>query len=233
MKTSNIIIIALASFIVAGMLILFVDAKLHIKNLKTNVSYKEFVLPAFSVIVAEKGSNLHLDQSDSTFIKVEYLKDKPVPKKMYKVSNDTLYVYGGLRTFVKCPIITSFIGNKPFWVGLNGFKQVHFLSIKMYGGKLNFNANKSKHNLKNDIQKLVNLEVIANDSAYLNIKNLKLQNLSIALNNAQIEMNCPSKNATLKLENYARMSCYNNFENLTVQKDTSSVFGTNQFPYNR
>jgi hypothetical protein len=230
MKTSNIIIIAFATFIVAGMLILFVDAKQHKKNLVSNVSFKEFELPAFSVVVAEKGSDVHLDLSDSTFIKVEYLKDKPVPKKIYKVSNDTLYVYGGLRTFVKCPNFTSFIGNKPFWVGLKNFLP-DTLAIRMNSGRLNFNTydfTKTKAN-----QKPMNLSVFATDSAYLNIRNLQLQNVSIKLNNANIDIICPSKYASLKLENKARIDCFDSFENLTVQKDTSSVFRVEENRYIR
>lgn len=219
MKTSNKIIIAFASFIVAGMLILFADAKQHQKKQKAAITFKEYALPAFSVVVAEKGSDIHFDKSDSTFIKVEYLKEKTTPKKLYEVKNDTLYVYGGLRTFVKCPNFKSLIGNKPFWVGLKNFLP-DTLTIRIYGGRLNFNTydfTKTKA-----IQKPINLSVLATDSAYLNIKNLQLQNLTIALNNANIDISCPTKNARIKLENKANVDCYDNFENLTIQKDTSS-----------
>ena len=230
MKTSNIIIIAFATFILAGMLILFVDSKQHKKKQKDAISFKEYALPAFSVVVAEKGSDVHFDKSDSTFIKVEYLREKTTPKKLYEVKNDTLYVYGGLRTFVKCPNFKSIIGNKPFWVGLKNFLP-DTLTIKINGGRLNFNTydfTKTKVN-----QKPINLSVFATDSAYLNIQNLYLQDLSITLNNANIDISCPSKYASLKLENKARIDCFDSFENLIIQKDTSSVFRVEENRYSR
>ena len=82
MKTSNIIIIAFATFVLVGVLILFVDAKQHKTKNDNNFSYKEFSLPAFSVVVAEKGSDLHVDQSDSR--KTSYAKTIPLN---YNLSN--------------------------------------------------------------------------------------------------------------------------------------------------
>lgn len=232
MKTSNLIIIAFATFILAGMLVLFVDSKQYKKKQKDAITFKEYTLPSFSVVVAEKGSDVHFDMSDSTCIKVEYLKEKTTPKILFEVKNDTLYVFGGLRTFVKCPNFTSFIGNKAHWIGLNGFEP-DSLRLKMVGGILNFNTKKTKFTIKNGIQKLGMLSVLATDSAYLNIKNLYLQDLSITLNNANIDVSCPSKNATIKLENKARVDCFDNFENITVQKDTSSTFLVVDNRYNR
>jgi hypothetical protein len=228
MKTSNIIIIAFGLFILTGMLILFADGKNHYINTKNNFTYKEFALPAFSVIVAENGSDVHVDQSDSTLIKVEYNKTKATPTKLYEIKNDTLHVYSGLRMFVKCPAINALVGNKPYWLGVNGFEP-DTLSIKMYGGKLNFNTDKTKFTIENGTRKLVNLNLIARDSASIKIRNSEIQHLSVAVNNAEIDIDCPAKNVTIKLENKAVLLGKDKFEQLTVQKDTSSVFKVTDF----
>src|ERR1035437_4684303 len=102
MKTSNIIITAFAILIVGVMLFLFADSKKHKEEEKNKISYKEYPLPSFKVIVAEEASDIHIDPSDSTMIKVDYIKDKKTPTKLYEVKNDTLHVDGGLRMFVKC-----------------------------------------------------------------------------------------------------------------------------------
>jgi hypothetical protein len=149
MKTSNIIRIAFATFILGGILILFVDGKKNRNSNNNNFNnkqnnyteedgnfrYKEFPLQEFSVVVAEKGSNLHLDQSDSRIIKVQYDINKPTPAKLYEITNDTLHIYKGLKLFVKCKNITAIIGNKPLWVGVNNFTP-DSMTLKMSGGVL-------------------------------------------------------------------------------------------------
>ena len=72
MKTSNIIITAFAIFITGTIFFLFADSQRYVEDVKNNVSYKEFTLSAFSVIVAERGSDVHIDHSDSTLMTVSY-----------------------------------------------------------------------------------------------------------------------------------------------------------------
>lgn len=218
MKTSNIIIIAFATFILAGMLILFVDAKQFQKKQKAAITFKEFALPAFSVVVAEKGSDVHLDQSDSTYIKVEYLKDKPVTKKMYKVSNDTLYVYGGLRTFVKCSKLKAIRANKPFWMGVSQFK-LDSLHIKICSGSLNFYANDS---IKTEIKKLV---INASDSANINTSNIKVENFVLNAKDKTIcEMYGKFKHVYAKLSNNSTLFFNSNPQSIKFERDTTSGF---------
>ena len=58
MKTSNIIITAFAILIVGGMLFLFADSIKHKDEEKNKISYKEYPLPSFKVIVAEEASDI-------------------------------------------------------------------------------------------------------------------------------------------------------------------------------
>jgi len=223
MKTSNIIIIAFAAFIISGMLFLFIDAKKHKKEVENNISFKEFPLATFSVIVAEKGSDLHIDWSDSTVVKVEYLKDKKTPSKIYEVVNDTLRVYGGLRTFVKCKKIATIIGNKPFWVGVNNFTP-DSLTIRMNGGSLYYDKDRGNKDEKLD-QKTFNLGIIANDSAYVEINNNKLHNLSVMSDNAKVRNNCNVNIANIRLLDGAKFSTIDRIDILLVKKDISCQVG--------
>ena len=219
MKTSNIIITAFAILIVSGMLFLFIDAKDHKKKMENNFTYKEFPLSAFKVVVAEKGSDLHIDRSDSTIIKVEFAIDKKTPSKLYKVSNDTLYVYGGLRMFVKCKNISAIIGNNPFWVGVFNIN-TDSLTIRMNGGKFVFNIYNVKNRTIN--QNIFNIGIIANDSARIEIRNAILNNLTLRSDNAVIINYCNTKHLNAKLKNKARIFNLNHIETLIVEKDTTS-----------
>ncbi len=231
MKTSNIIILAFVIFIVSGMLFLFIDAKEHKKKVENNIKFKEFPLPAFSVIVAEKGSDLHINQSDSTNVKIEYVKDKKTPSKIYEVVNDTLHIYGGLRTFVKCKQITQIIGNNPIWVGVNDFAP-DSLTIKINGGKFHFNTNRGINEHRKYNQKEFNLGIIANDSALIVIDNARFLRLSIKSDNAKIINNCCVKYANATLSNKAEFLSLDKIENLVVEKDsTCQVRISNQNVY--
>jgi hypothetical protein len=230
MKTSNIIIIAFATFIIGGMLFLFTDAKRHKEVPKIETSFKEFALPSFSVVVAEKGADVHIDQSDSTIVKIEYLKDKKTPSKIYEVVNDTLHIYGGLRTFVKCKKITAIIGNKPFWVGVNNFTP-DSMTIRMNGGQLIYNRNRSDKS-KRFNQKIFNLRIIANDSAHVVIDDAKIHNLSVKSDNSKIINNCYVNSVNTTLSNKSEFISLDKIRNLVVEKDsTCQVRITNQNVY--
>jgi len=219
MKTSNIIITAFAILIVSSMLFLFIDAKDHKKKMENNFTYKEYPLHSFKVVVAEKGSDLHIDRSESTIIKIEFAKDKKKPSKLYKVSNDTLYVYGGLKMFVTCKNVTAIIGNKPFWVGVNNFAP-DSLTIRMNGGQLAFNVYVEKTYKIN--QKLINLGIIANDSASIEIKNAILNNLTVRSDNAVVTNFCNIKRLNAKLINKAGFISLDSIESSIIKKDISS-----------
>jgi len=219
MKTSNIIIIAFVIFIIGGMLFLFVDSKKHKEDAKNNILFKKFALPAFSVVVAEKGSNFRIERSNSMSIKVEYSKNTILPKNLYTVINDTLHIYCGLWISVKCKQITAIIGNNPAWVSVSNFTP-DSLTIKMNGGKLNYNVYRSNKETKFN-QKLFNLDIIANDSARIVIDNARFLRLSIKSDNAKIINNCCVKYANATLSNKAEFLSLDKITNLVVEKDSS------------
>ena len=143
MKTSNIIITAFAILIVGGMLFLFADSIKHKDEEKNKISYKEYPLPSFKVIVAEEASDIHVDRSDSNVMRVEYWKGVKTPAKLYEVINDTLHVYSGLRAFIKCKQISQIIGKKHWWINVSHFEP-DSLIVKITGGRFIYNNDGAK-----------------------------------------------------------------------------------------
>lgn len=213
MKISNIIIVAFSVFIIGSMLTLFIDAKLHKHKKEELASYKEYPLPAFSVVIAEKGADLHINQSDSMKVSVEYIKGQKTPSKIYEVVNDTLHIYGGLRTFVKCRNIHAIIGQKAYWIGVYKFSP-DSLTIKASGGKLYFNNGGIE-------EKSFNIGIITNDKAYVEIRNSNVNNLSVRSNNAEVGAFCKVKSLMAKLEHTATLHVRNP-QNISAQRDTTS-----------
>ena len=220
MKASRIIIIAFCIFIVGGMLMLYIDAKQHKKKTNNLTTKKEYVLPSFNVVVADEGSDLHLDYSDSNKITVEYIKEKKTPAKLYSVRHDTLYVYKGLRLFAGCKNIRSIIGHNVFWLGISNFEP-DSLTIKMTGGKIYCFNNFTK--AKKQISKNINVGVFASDSAYIELNNLNINRLTVQLNNANVNFNSRLNRLQAKLVNHANLSLNaKQLLDIKIEKDTLS-----------
>ncbi|HZK68287.1 MAG TPA: hypothetical protein VFC36_01690 [Paludibacter sp.] len=220
MKTSNIIITAFAILIVGGMLFLFADSKKHKEEEKNNISYKEYPLPAFKVIVAEYLSDIHVDRSDSNVMRVEYWKGVKTPAKLYEVINDTLHIYNGLRAFIKCKQISQIIGKKHRWIGVSNFEP-DSLTVKVTGGRFVYNMGQDK--TFTFTSNAFNVRVIATDSAVVDIANAVLGNLEVKSNNAFVNNYCETKHLNAKLTNKARLYSKDKNRVIAIEKDTTST----------
>ena len=218
MKTSNIIIIAFAVFILGSTIFLFADSKNH-KNHKnetrTDAVLKSSPLQDFSVVVAEESSDIHLNQATTNSIAVEFLKDKTVKKQMYKLQNDTLYVYGGLRTFVDCKNVKSIIVNKAFWVGLNGFNQ-DSLNLNAKGGRIVFESNDVKMNIGS-----MQLNVSDTESVEM-YNNVAVDDMFVnATDKANLSFLGVYKSADVKIKNMTQLTFNNAPLKLKLDRDES------------
>ncbi|HJV78572.1 MAG TPA: hypothetical protein VJ602_09325 [Paludibacter sp.] len=218
MKTSNIIITAFAILITGAVFFLFADSKRHVEEEKNKISYKEFPLSAFKVIVAEYHSDIHVDRSDSTSMKIEYVKGVKAPAKLYEVINDTLHVYGGLRAFVKCKQISQIIGKNHWWINVSNFEP-DSLTIKVTRGRFLYNNDNGKKYTIN--QKIYNMNITANDSAIVDINNSRLGNLTIKSNNAFVNNYCDTKCLNAGLTHKARLYSKDTNGVITIEKDTT------------
>jgi hypothetical protein len=216
MKTSNIIITAFAILLVGSMFFLFADAVKHTKEEIAKISFKEYPLPSFKVIVAEKGSDVNIVRSDTTSMRIEYITGKKVPAKMYEVINDTLFVYGGLRTFVKCDNITTVIGRHQWWFGVYEFAP-ELIKLCMTGGTATY----SNEGIK---EKPFDIDLAACDSASIEIHNVNMRNLNVTADNAHVKLDCHIQNIVGKVKNYSNLTGIQSAQNITVQRDTTSNF---------
>jgi len=230
MKKSNITIIAFGLFLVGGMLALYVSSKYHNFEVDQELTKnKEILLPPFSVIVAEKGSDLHIEQSDTNKLTIEYFPDKKIPSKLYAVSGDTLHVYTGLRLFVKCRDLTTVIGKKHKWVGINDFL-TDSLNIRMSGGEMYYNNERLNEKYYSDKvdPKLLNISIVGKDSAQINFNNLKIGNLSIKSDSSNMNLFCDMKTINADLSHQSYLRIFTNYDWIQIKRDQSSSFSTNQ-----
>ena len=222
MKTSNIIITALAILITGAIFFLVADSKRHVEEEKNKISYKEYPLPSFRVIVAEAGSDIHVDRSDSTFMRVEYVKGVKAPAKLYEVIHDTLHVYNGLRAFIKCKQISQIVGKNHLWINVSHFEP-DSLTVKVTRGRFVYNSDQDKKYTIN--KKDYNVSIIANDSASVDLDNSKFRNLTIKSNNAFVNNYCETKHLNARLTHKARLYSKDKTGVVAIDKDTtSSVF---------
>lgn len=216
MKISNIIITAYVVLVVGSLLALFIDSKYHKENEHTNTEIKTYPLGEFTVVVAEQGSDVHLDQADSLKIEVEHIKNQPAPNKLYKLSNDTLYVFGGLRTFVKCKQLKSIITHKTYWLGVSNFS-ADSLQLDINGGHVYFNGESNKNI---EIKKLI---VNASDSADIETYNLTSEKLVIkALNKCYLRFYGNYKSADVDIKEQTELQITRNIMLLNMVKDDKS-----------
>lgn len=215
MKTSNIIIIAFAVFILGSTIFLFADSKNHKNETRSDAVLKSSPLQDFSVVVAEESSDIHLNQATTNSIAVEFLKDKVQNKQMYKLVNDTLYVYGGLRTFVTCKNVKSIILNKAFWVGVNGFNQ-DSLNINVNGGRIVFESNDVKMNIGS-------MQLNVSDTASVEMYyNLRVGDLRVdATDNVNLSFLGVYKSADVKIKNMTQLTFNSAPLKLKMDRDES------------
>jgi len=222
MKTSNIIITAFAILLVGSMFFLFADTVKHTKDEIAKISFKEYPLSNnFKVIVAEKGSDVNIVRSDTTSMRIEYITGKKVPAKLYEVINDTLHVYGGLRTFVKCDNITTVIGKHQWWFGVYNFAP-ESMKLRLTGGTATY----SNEGVK---EKPFDIDLAVSDSATIEIKNVNLRNLIVAIDKAHVNLNCYVRNISGKVQNHGGMTGIQSARNIVVQRDSTSNFWNKDF----
>lgn len=216
MKISNIIITAYVVLVIGSLLVLFVDSKYHKENEHTNTEMKTYPLGNFSVVVAEQGSDVHLDQADSLKIEVEYIKNQPAPNQLYKLSNDTLYVFGGLRTFVKCKHVKSIISHKTYWLGVSNFS-ADSLQLDINGGHVYFSGEGDKNI---EIKKLI---VNASDTADIETYNLTSEKLVLkASSKCYLRFYGNYKSADVDIKEQTELQITKNIMSLNLVKDDKS-----------
>lgn len=200
MKTSNIIILGYLGVILTGLVVVFSISGYDTVNEENEQFRKKFPLSGFSTVIVEQGADLHLEKSDSNSISIEYIKDKKEPALMYKIQKDTLFVYGGLRTFVNAKEVNSIIGRKHFWLGIKGFENGDY-RINLNGGVTRFR----NEGLRDGTG--INADIVLQDSARFEVHYLGIQSLHLHADNANMTVyNSFIKDLDAELKGYSSLS---------------------------
>jgi len=180
------------------------------------VEMKDIQLSKFKIIVAEKGANVHVTQSDSSMISIGYFKEMKNQEKLYAISGDTLHVYGGLRTFVRCNNLTTVVGNSPSFLGIDKFVPKK-LKVKMNGGKFVFD-NRGMTTPEFDI------DIMSISGADITIYYTNARNINIASDNSKINLWSKVSVITGKIKNHSLIENIFNGEKITLERDNTSTF---------
>lgn len=207
------------------MLSLFVTTKKHEIDSKGILYNKEFLLPAFSVVIAEQGANVQINQADSNSISIEYIKNDKAPSKLYSIKDDTLHIYDGLKMFVKFKKINTVIGQNARWVEIIPFV-TDSLTLKSRGGRLclrNFALNKINERIQ-----MSGIGITATDSAKVEISEANVRNMTVYSSNSEVRLYCKIRSLTSRIEHNARFTSDFTPEVIDVKRDstcTVNIFG--------
>ena len=180
MKTSNYILLSFFIFLFGGITLLFVFSKSRSGDYSgANFKIKEKKISSFSVVVAEPGANLNLNNGDQNKMTQSYNKNAIPNFPPFIVRNDTLFVSPVIienskephlvpLTEIFCKNINSILAKEGATIYFNNFCAD---SINLDLHKVNLNGN---------IQKMSFITLNAKDSRlYLNgdgsIEKMKLQ----------------------------------------------------------
>lgn len=210
MKISKIIIFSFIAFVLISILVLFIDSKNHPDSATwRNMETKTEDLKHFSVLIAENGSDIHVNQKDTNKINIEYSKEKPIANNLYRISNDTLYVQGGNRVFVECNGLKSIITHQNHWLGLENY-ETDTLRVETNGGN-NFIG---KDDLSDKIQ-IETLMIASFRNSFNKICSSGVSNLEISLKDSaylRVSGHCNSISGELK-----------SFANLSVEIPANKI----------
>ncbi len=107
----------------------------HVDKSATLVSKS---LTPFVAIIANPGSDLHVEQAPEFVIAIETDSTLQYPHDLYTMRGDTLVVEKGARVFINCPSLNLLVVNQSYWTGVTQFS-TPVLDIQMNGGKLTYN----------------------------------------------------------------------------------------------
>jgi len=206
MKTSNYILIALFSFIVGSILVLFIAAIGHENNpygRGPNFEKKEYSLEDFSVMVVDPNLHIEFGPSENNSLSFYLTKDREVSEKPFRISNDTLFVYS-----------------------VAGLERRH--SLRVSGNKL------SAVVVKNDSHVSINhfnSEALSVDvqQASFSIDNSDIRELNVSGDKAGIRMfSSKIESISARLKNESSFDIYRNANKLDIEKDETSRYSLYQ-----
>ena len=217
MKKSLIAIVVTAVFVITASVFLFALTKHYIQPQDEVVKPIQLIsqdLQPFSVVVANPGADVHIEQADKYAIAVETEPDKDKPAAVFVQRNDTLIIEKGARVYVNCTDLTSIISNKSFWMGVH-ILSVPELEIKMKGGTL-------RYTIGNQNSTVGSMKVQLTDSAKFYLQRTEVENLQLSMKGASYaELFTTVKNLNLELFDHSHLRTADKMEAIQIKKDSS------------
>jgi hypothetical protein len=188
MKTSKIIFFSLIGAITLGILLVFVNITIKAHSHPV-IAVNKQTLPAFKVMYIND-CRFNLEQSDSSFMEIKFLKNTAAPSPDYKIKGDTLVISGFYQTQGResYPSIKIFSTDSLYSIIL---KNSDITIKKILSAKLNldmdnsaiwFNQDSVKRSSFND------LEVLAKNHSVIDATSFKIENLSINLQKSHADL---------------------------------------------
>jgi hypothetical protein len=226
MKTSNIIAIGFITFVLAGMLTLFIATKSHEKSINKNTRNEKIILPPFSVLVGESGTNFFVQSGDSNSLTITNTEDKKVSTMPFRIKNDTLYILNNQSDntnsiHVQCVGIHSIIAHKNSIISISHFYS-DSLKLTAEKGRIFFDTEKKE---KTNQQKL-NINLIAKDSSNIQIFKSNISKLSIHAERSDVHLeNNDISELSADIQNKSRLEFYNNeLGTMNIKPDQTSGY---------
>lgn len=241
MKRSNILLIAFFSLVFVSILYLYITAKNNEKQNSSNIVKSEYALPPFSVVVAESGSQVSIQLSDTSSLVARFVGVKKDNEKPFVVRNDTLFIlankinqsiikqpdiYYGKGVFIDlyCKSVNAVVGKANSRVNIQ-HSSLDSLSVLSLGGLMSvINDDKSPDSSKSECS----YTVYACKGGSVDFSGIKMSSLVIELDSAKMSVNKSAiidLQAVLKNKSDLKLIYLNTApNNINVSKQDSSTF---------
>lgn len=225
MKTSTKIILLFVSLLLAGMSTLYVATKYRPRTEPPKVEWKNKILEPFSVVVTQDVNGCSISGDENNVISWA-VREEGGPN--FLVRNDTLYLqnpktYKGVmeEITIRCKTLRSVIANKGSKVSLSDLKSGAF-SIYANGSEITIN------NFCDETEKLsektIDLTVVAENLAMVNLYNVEIRKWNIKLDRAKLiafeQVHSQDVSLVLKDHSYAEFKI--GPKNITLDRDSTS-----------
>ena len=201
MKTSNYILIALFTFVVGSILVLFIAAIGHEDELHggdPNLEKKEYLLEDFSVIVVEPETYIEFNSSEANSLSFFYSKDVEANEKPFRISNDTVFTFQ-----------TAALDHRQIFVSGNNLSAVIvkegglFRAVRFNSETLSVDLQQAKFIIdESDIRKLN----VLGDKAGIQMYSSNIESLSA------------------RLKNESSLDMHRNVNKVDIEKDETSTY---------
>ncbi len=225
MKTSTKIILLYESFLLAGMLTLYITTNNRPRTEPPKVEWKNKMMEPFSVVVTQDVKGCSISGENNNIVSWT-VQEEGDPK--FLVRNDTLYVQNP-KTFkgvtgqvrIQCISLHSVIANKGSNVTLSGLKSGPF---SLYGNGSEITINNWSDDKVKSSKVTIDLTVVAENLAKVNLRYIQIGKWDVKLSSSKLiaDQAVPSQDLILVLKDRSYAEFKVGPKNITLDRDSTS-----------